>query len=128
MPTVAELSSGKAMAASAHRLHRCGKFSALPASPVRSALDIQKIQWTKLLWNAPFCAISCLAHANVKQIVESESLTALALDCMTEVQTAARTRNIDLRREQFDEIMTFSRTLGAVQTLHAAGSGGRQTA
>jgi 2-dehydropantoate 2-reductase len=31
---------------------------------------------------------------------------------MTEVQGAARARNIDLRREQFDEIMTFSRTLG----------------
>ncbi len=81
--------------------------------PCEISADIQKIQWTKLLWNAPFCAISCLAHANVKQIVESESLTALALDCMAEVQTAARTRNIELRREQFDEIMTFSRTLGA---------------
>lgn len=81
--------------------------------PCEISADIQKIQWTKLLWNAPFCAISCLAHADVKQIVESESLTALALDCMAEVQTAARTRNIDLRREQFDEIMTFSRTLGA---------------
>ncbi len=54
--------------------------------PCEISADIQKIQWTKLLWNAPFCAISCLAHANVKQIVESESLTALALDCMTEVQ------------------------------------------
>ena len=80
--------------------------------PCEISADIQKIQWTKLLWNAPFCAIGCLAHANVKQIVESESLTALALDCMAEVQGAARTRNIDLRREQFDEIMTFSRTLG----------------
>ena len=39
-------------------------------------------------------------------------MTELTLDCMTEVQTAARTRNIDLRREQFDEIMAFSRTLG----------------
>ena len=81
--------------------------------PCEISAEIHKIQWIKLLWNAPFCAISCLAHANVKQIVESESLTALALDCMTEVQGAARARNIDLRREQFDEIMTFSRTLGA---------------
>ncbi len=80
--------------------------------PCEISADIQKIQWTKLLWNASFCAISCLGHANIKQIVESESLTALALDCMAEVQTAADTRNIELRREQFDEIMTFSRTLG----------------
>ena len=80
--------------------------------PCEISADIQKIQWTKLLWNASFCAISCLARANVKQIVESKSLTALALDCMAEVQTAADARNIELRREQFDEIMTFSRTLG----------------
>lgn len=80
--------------------------------PCEISAEIHKIQWTKLLWNAPFCAIGCLARANVKQIVESDSLTALALDCMTEVHAAARTRNIDLRREQFDEIMTFSRTLG----------------
>lgn len=75
--------------------------------------EIHRVQWTKLLWNAPFCAISCLARANVKEIVESENLTALALDCMAEVQAAARTRKIELRREQFEEIMTISRAMGA---------------
>jgi 2-dehydropantoate 2-reductase len=80
--------------------------------PCEISAAIQKMQWIKLLWNAPFCAISCLTRANVKQIVESESLSGLALDCMTEVQAAARARAIELRREQFDEIMTFSRGLG----------------
>ena len=80
--------------------------------PCEVSAAIQKMQWTKLLWNAPFCAIGCLARANVKQIVESEPLTALALDCMAEVQAAADTRGIELRREQFDEVMAFSRTLG----------------
>lgn len=80
--------------------------------PSEISAAIQKMQWTKLLWNAPFCAIGCLARANVKQIVESESLSALALDCMTEVQAAAGARDIELRREQFDEVMTFSRGLG----------------
>ena len=80
--------------------------------PCEISDQIQTIQWTKLLWNAPFCAIGCLARANVKQIVESDSLTELTLDCMTEVQAAARTRHIDLRRQQFDEILAFSRTLG----------------
>ena len=80
--------------------------------PCEISGEIAKIQWTKLLWNAPFCAISCLARANVKEIVESESLTALALGCMTEVQAAAGKRDIELRRAQFDEIMNFSRTLG----------------
>jgi 2-dehydropantoate 2-reductase len=81
--------------------------------PCEISAAIEQMQWTKLLWNAPFCAISCLARANVKQIVESEPLTALAVECMAEVQKAARTRGIELRREQFDDIITFSRTLGA---------------
>ncbi len=75
--------------------------------------EIHRVQWTKLLWNAPFCALSCLARANVKQIVESASLTALALDCMAEVQAAAATRKIELRRQQFEEIMTISRAMGS---------------
>jgi len=80
--------------------------------PCELTATIQQMQWTKLLWNAPFCAISCLARANVKEIVESACLSALALGCMAEVQAAARERGIELRREQFDEIMTFSRGLG----------------
>jgi len=80
--------------------------------PCEITATIQQIQWTKLLWNAPFCAISCLARASVKEIVESSCLSALALSCMAEVQAAARERGIELRREQFDEIMTFSRGLG----------------
>jgi len=87
--------------------------------------NIQRVQWTKLLWNAPFCAISCLTRANVKQIVESDSLTKLALDCMAEVQAAARTCGIDLPAESFQETLTFSRGLGdfkpsMLQDLEAA--------
>jgi len=80
--------------------------------PCEISDQIQTIQWTKLLWNAPFCAIGCLARADVKQIVESESLTALTLDCMTEVQAAAHTRHIALSRHQFAEVLAFSRALG----------------
>jgi len=74
--------------------------------------DIQKIQWNKLLWNAPFCAISCLTRANMKQIVESEPLINLAVDCMAEVQAAALTRGIDLPRELFEQAIVLSRGLG----------------
>ena len=73
---------------------------------------IQNIQWRKLLWNAPFCAISCLTHATVKEIVESDSLTKLALDCMTEVRAAAKTQAIDLDPALFDETLNFSKSLG----------------
>jgi 2-dehydropantoate 2-reductase len=80
--------------------------------PCEMSRDIQKVQWTKLLWNAPFCAISCLTRANMKQIVESEPLINLAVDCMTEVQAAALTRGIDLPRELFDQAIVFSKGLG----------------
>ena len=73
---------------------------------------IQNIQWRKLLWNAPFCAISCLTHATVKEIVESDSLTKLVLDCMTEVRAAAKTQAIDLDPALFDETLNFSKSLG----------------
>jgi 2-dehydropantoate 2-reductase len=74
--------------------------------------DIQKVQWTKLLWNAPFCAISCLIRANMKQIVESEMLINLALDCMIEVQAAALSCGIKLSNELLDQAVAFSKDLG----------------
>jgi 2-dehydropantoate 2-reductase len=80
--------------------------------PCEQSADIRKVQWSKLLWNAPFCAISCLTHANMKQILESELLTELALACMTEVQAAARINGIDLPRQLFDDTLAFSRGLG----------------
>ncbi len=80
--------------------------------PCEANTEIRKVQWTKLLWNAPFCAISCLTHANTKQIVESPSLVKLAVDCMTEVQAAARLDQVDLPARLFDDVLNFSRTLG----------------
>jgi 2-dehydropantoate 2-reductase len=74
--------------------------------------DIRTVQWRKLLWNAPFCAISCLTRATVKEIVESDSLTKLALACMAEVREAATTQAIDLSPALFDETLHFSRSLG----------------
>jgi 2-dehydropantoate 2-reductase len=74
--------------------------------------DIRAAQWRKLLWNAPFCAISCLTRATVKEIVESDSLTKLALDCMAEVQEAATTQAVDLSPALFDETLRFSKGIG----------------
>ena len=73
---------------------------------------IEQVQWAKLLWNAPFCAISCLTRATVGEIVESEALAHLVRDCMKEVQAAARIRAIDLKTELFDQTLDFSRGLG----------------
>jgi 2-dehydropantoate 2-reductase len=80
--------------------------------PCEISAAIEQVQWAKLLWNAPFCAISCLTRSTVREIVESESLTKLARDCMIEVQSAARTRGIDLNTELFDQTLAFSRGLG----------------
>jgi 2-dehydropantoate 2-reductase len=66
--------------------------------PSEASAEIRQVQWTKLLWNAPFCAISCL--------------TQLALDCMAEVRAAARTLGIELPGQLFDEVLSFSRGLG----------------
>jgi 2-dehydropantoate 2-reductase len=80
--------------------------------PCVISVAIEEVQWTKLLWNAPFCAISCLTRATVREIVESEALAKLVRDCMTEVQAAARTRGIDLNTALFDQTLDFSRGLG----------------
>jgi len=74
--------------------------------------EIRAVQWRKLLWNAPFCAISCLTRATVKEIVESGALTKLALDCMAEVQEAATTQAVDLSPALFDETLHFSKGIG----------------
>ncbi|HEX5605857.1 MAG TPA: 2-dehydropantoate 2-reductase [Candidatus Binatia bacterium] len=81
--------------------------------PCQLSANIHEVQWSKLLWNAPFCAISCLARADVKQIVDSAPLTRLAIDCMAEVQSAAELRGITLPRTSFDQTIAFSRGLGA---------------
>ena len=74
--------------------------------------EMRKVQWRKLLWNAPFCAISCLTRATVKDIIDSDSLRALALDCMEEVTAAAKTQGIDLEPALVDETLIFSKGLG----------------
>jgi len=80
--------------------------------PCEVSADITKAQWRKLLWNAPFCAISCLTRATVKDILESESLRKLAIDCMAEVSAAAKTQGVDLEPGWIDETLKFSQTLG----------------
>lgn len=92
---------------------RVGQALAAAAIPGEISADIQTTLWRKLLWNAPFCAISSLTRAAVNDIVESESLTKLATDCMEEVRQAAKTRNVELPTQLFSEVFEFSKTLGA---------------
>ena len=80
--------------------------------PCELIAEIRNAQWRKLLWNAPFCAISCLTRTTVKEIIESGSLRQLAVDCMSEVRQAAKTQGVDLRSELLDETLNFSKSLG----------------
>ena len=80
--------------------------------PCEVSNDIRKAQWRKLLWNAPFCAISCLTRTTVKEIIEADSLRKLAVDCMAEVREAARTQGVVLEPELLDETLAFYKTLG----------------
>lgn len=74
--------------------------------------EIRKVMWTKLVWNAPFCALSCLARATVKEILESDALKKLAADCMQEVIEAARSTGIELAPSVVEETFHFSKGLG----------------
>lgn len=75
--------------------------------------EIRTAQWRKLLWNAPFCAISCLVRATVEDILGSDSLRQLAIDCMTEVREAAATKGIWLEETSIADTLAFSQGLGS---------------
>jgi len=74
--------------------------------------EIRKVMWGKLVWNAPFCAISCLTRATVTEILESDLLRKLAVDCMEEVREAARFQGIDLAPSIVAETLSLSQGLG----------------
>jgi 2-dehydropantoate 2-reductase len=80
--------------------------------PCRLSHEIRKELWKKLVWNAPFCAISCLTGETVKAIVESDSLRKMAVGCMEEVLEAARVQGVPLERTALEETLSFSRAIG----------------
>jgi 2-dehydropantoate 2-reductase len=80
--------------------------------PCAISTEIRKVMWGKLVWNAPFCAISCLTRATVTEILESDLLRKLAVDCMEEVREAARYQGIDLGKSIVGETLSLSQGLG----------------
>ncbi len=80
--------------------------------PCAISTEIRKIMWAKLVWNAPFCAIACLTRATAQEIVESESLKKLAIDCMEEVREAGRCQGVELEPSAIEEALKLSRNLG----------------
>lgn len=80
--------------------------------PSKISPEIRKVMWGKLVWNAPFCAISCLARATVREIVASDSLLRLAKDCMEEVREAAGSQGVHLSASIIEETISLSQALG----------------
>jgi 2-dehydropantoate 2-reductase len=80
--------------------------------PCAVSAEIRKVMWAKLAWNAPFCALSCLARATVQEILDSESLRALAAASIAEVREAARADGVELAASIVEDTFNFSRGLG----------------
>jgi 2-dehydropantoate 2-reductase len=77
--------------------------------------DIREVLWKKLAWNAPFCALSCLLHMTVGDILDSATLEALVRGCVDEVREAARCRGMDLPPSTAQEVLTSSVALRNVK-------------
>jgi 2-dehydropantoate 2-reductase len=82
------------------------------AIPCEISADVETALWRKLLWNAPFCAISTLTRSTVEEILRAKPLVELASECMEEVRAAAASIEIRLERRWLDEIFQFSASLG----------------
>ncbi|MDP6558679.1 MAG: ketopantoate reductase family protein [Candidatus Binatia bacterium] len=80
--------------------------------PCTISAEIRKILWSKLVWNAPFCALAAIAQTTVSGILQSDPLKTLALGCMEEVIEAASSQEIALGPSIVDETLNLSRNLG----------------
>lgn len=80
--------------------------------PCDVSSEILTVLWKKLAWNSPFCALSCLLHMTVGEILAQDSLKDVIRSCIDEVRDAAQCRGIDLPASTTEETLDFSRTLG----------------
>jgi len=83
--------------------------------PCEVRSDIREVLWRKLAWNAPFCALSCLLHMTVGDILGTASLEALVRACIDEVRDAARCRGIELPPSTAQEALSASASLRDVK-------------
>lgn len=78
--------------------------------PCQVSADIREVLWRKLAWSAPFCALSCLLHMTVGDILGSASLEMLVRGCIDEVREAAQCRGVELPASIAEEALSFSKT------------------
>ena len=97
----------------AEKVHAIKSIFSAAGVPCEIVSNIEQLQWEKLLWNAPFCAIACITRANVAEILSSQQLSEVAVECMKEVQAAAKTRGINIDSKLFRDTLNFSSSLGS---------------
>jgi 2-dehydropantoate 2-reductase len=80
--------------------------------PCAISTEIRKVMWGKLVWNAAFCAIASLTRSTAQEIVESDSLRKLSIECMEEVRKAGKCQGIELGQSVIEEALKLSQGLG----------------
>jgi 2-dehydropantoate 2-reductase len=83
--------------------------------PCEISPDIRTVLWRKLVWNAPFCALSCLLRMTVGDILGSAALEAMVRGCIDEVREAARCCGVDLPPSVAEEALSASVPLRSVK-------------
>lgn len=79
--------------------------------PCDVSSEMPVVLWKKLAWNSPFCALSCLLHMTIGEILTSNSLKELIAGCVEEVRDAAQCRGVELPPSTAQEALSFSRSL-----------------
>jgi len=83
--------------------------------PCEISPDIRTVLWRKLVWNAPFCALSCLLRMTVGDILGSAALEAMVRGCIDEVREAAQCCGVELPPSVAEEALSASVPLRSVK-------------
>lgn len=71
--------------------------------------DLKRILWTKLLWNAPFNAVSALTRKSPGDVLGVPELAALVRDAMREVAAVARAEGVEIDDKFIDATLASTR-------------------
>jgi 2-dehydropantoate 2-reductase len=75
----------------------------------KSALDLDRLLWGKLLWNAPFNAICALTGLSAGEVLAIPELEALVRRSMVEVVAAAHDKGVSIPESAIEETLASTR-------------------
>jgi 2-dehydropantoate 2-reductase len=106
---------GPLRAAGADDAHLAQSILTQAEIPCEISPDIRTVLWRKLVWNAPFCALSCLLRMTVGDILGSAALEAMVRGCIDEVREAAQCCGVELPPSVAEEALSASVPLRSVK-------------